>query len=436
MPVQGPKTHAYFERAMNVIPYGVNSNFRWWGLEDTLVISKAQGAHVWDMDGNKYIDYRLAFGPIILGHSYPRVVEYVQQAITNGTLFAWTTPHEVELAERICRMTGVDMVRLTNTGTEATMHALRIARAYTKREKLIKFEGNYHGMHDYVLFSTASTDPATMGPRDNPISVQVSRGIPASIQQYVYNVPYNDMERLEETVNAHWEELAAIIVEPTMGNAAGILPRPGWLAKIRELCDKYGIVMIMDEVKTGFRLANGGAQEYFGVRGDLATYAKALGNGFPVAAIGGKRDVMMTVKPGEFSHGGTYIGNVAGTAAAIATLDILEKEPIIASIYQQGQRLMDGIDAILTRADIPHKMTGLPPMFGYILGTWDDPSDFRSYMLGDEPLYEHIVIEMIKRGAVTETDGREPWFMCYSHDEQVVNETLSIFEDAVKAAAA
>ncbi len=436
MPIQGEKTQAYFERAMKVIPYGVNSNFRWWGPEDTLVISKAQGAHVWDMDDKKYIDYRLAFGPIILGHSYPRVVAAVQEAIINGTLFAWTTPHEVELAERICKMTGVDMVRLTNTGTEATMHALRIARAYTQREKLIKFEGNYHGMHDYVLFSTASSDPGKMGPRKKPTNVQVSKGIPKAINQYVINLPYNDIECLEETVAEQWEDLAAIIVEPTMGNAAGILPRPGWLEKIRELCDKYGIVMIMDEVKTGFRLANGGAQEYFGVRGDLATYAKAMGNGFPVAAIGGTREVMMTVKPGEFSHGGTYTGNVPGVAAAIATLDILANEPIIETIFQRGQRLMDGIDAILTRADIPHKMTGVPSMFGYILGTWDDPDDFRSYMTGDEHLYENIVIEMIKRGAVTETDGREPWFMCYSHDDPVIDETLSIFEDAVKAATA
>ncbi|MBP8003012.1 MAG: aspartate aminotransferase family protein [Chloroflexi bacterium] len=435
MSLQGEKTAAAFKRAMNVIPYGVNSNFRWWGLDDTMVISKAQGPHIWDMDDNKYIDYRLAFGPIILGHSYPRVVEKVQQAITQGTLFALTTLHEIELAERICRMTGVDMVRLTNTGTEATMHALRIARAYTQRDKLIKFEGNYHGMHDYVLFTTATASLDKMGPRNKPLNVRASKGIPKNMDQYVINLPFNDVELLEETVNAEWEQLAAIFVEPTMGNAAGIAPQPGWLEKIRELCDKYGIMMIMDEVKTGFRLANGGAQEYFGVRGDLATYAKAMGNGFPVAAIGGKREVMMTVKPGEFSHGGTYIGNVAGVAAAIATLDILENEPIIPTIFQRGQRLMDGIHAILTRADIPHSMTGVPSMFGYTLGSWTAPTDFRSYIAGDEHLYEEIVLEMIKRGVFPESDGREPWFMCYSHDDDIIDETLNVFEDAVNAAA-
>jgi glutamate-1-semialdehyde 2,1-aminomutase len=426
------QTQALFKQAKQFIPHGVNSNFRYWGDEDTLVITRGEGARIWDADENEYIDYRLAFGPIILGHAYPRVVERVVQAIGDGTLFAWTMPLEIQVAEQIVRLTGVDKVRLTNTGSEATMHALRIARGYTGRERFIKFEGQYHGMNDYFLFSTASTPAGAMGSRRNPINVQVSSGIPEGIRRYVINLPFNDFERLEETVEARWHELAAIFVEPLLGNAAGILPRPGWLEKIRELCDRYRIVLIFDEVKTGFRVANGGAQEYFGVRADLVTYAKAMGNGFPVAAIGGKADVMGVIRPGQVAHGGTYSGNAVGVAAAAATLEILETQPIIETIFQRGQRLMDGIHEILTRAGIPHHMTGLPPMMGFILGTDEEPTDFRAYCAGDDALYERLAMALIERGVMPDCDGREPWFLCYSHGEQEIADTLTVFEEAVR----
>lgn len=426
------KTRALFQRAKAIIPYGVNSNFRYWGDEDTLVVTRGEGAYVWDADGNRYIDYRLAFGPIILGHAYPSVVERVAEAIQGGTLFAWTTPLEIEVAERIARMTGVERVRLGNTGTEVTMHALRIARAHTGREKFIKFEGQYHGMHDYVLFSTASTPAGALGSRRNPVNVPTTSGIPKDIVRYVINLPFNDFERLEETVEARWHELAAIIVEPLLGNAAGVLPKPGWLEKIRELCDRYGIVLIFDEVKTGFRIANGGAQEYFGVKADLVTYAKALGNGFPIAAIGGKEEVMMTIQPGAVAHGGTYTGNVVGTAAAAATLEVLESEPVIETIFRRGRRLMDGIHQILTDAGIPHHMTGLPPIFSFILGIEEEPMDFRDYCRGDDNLYERLVMALIERGVMPDSDGREPWFLCYSHTDETIDETLTVFEETVK----
>ena len=426
------QTHALFEQAKQFIPYGVNSDFRYWGDENTLVVKRGEGPYIWDADGNRYIDYRLAFGPIILGHAYPPVVERVAEAIKDGTLFAWTTPLEIQVAERIVRMTGVEKVRLSNTGTEATMHALRIARGYTGRERFIKFEGQYHGMYDYVLFSTAGTPAGALGSRRSPINVQMSSGIPEGIRHYVINLPFNDFERLEETVEARWHELAAIIVEPLLGNAAGVMPQPGWLEKIRELCDRYGIVLIFDEVKTGFRIAPGGAQEYFGVRADLVTYAKAMGNGFPIAAIGGKEEVMAVIGHGSVAHGGTYTGNAVGVAAADATLEILETQPIIETIFQRGQRLMDGIHEILTRAGIPHCMTGLPPILGFILGTDEEPVDFRDYCAGDNDLYEHLAMALIERGVMPDCDGREPWFLCYSHGEQEITDTLTAFEDAVK----
>jgi glutamate-1-semialdehyde 2,1-aminomutase len=210
------------------------------------------------------------------------------------------------------------------------------------------------------------------------------------------------------------------------------MPRPGFLEKIRELCDRFGIVMVMDEVKTGFRIANGGAQEYFGVQADLVTYAKCMGNGFPIAAIAGKEAIMMTVEPGAVAHGGTYTGNAVGTSAAQATLEILENAPILESIFSCGQSLMDGIDQILTDAGIPHHMTGLPSMFGFILGTDAPPNDFRDYCAGDDRLYEQLALELIHNGVMPDADGREPWFMSYSHNDLIIEDTLAIFEDAVK----
>ncbi|NOY99526.1 MAG: aspartate aminotransferase family protein [Chloroflexi bacterium] len=434
MSMQGKKTHEIFEKALKYIPHGVNSNFRYWGDDDTLVIKRGQGAYIWDMDDKRYIDYRLAFGPIILGHAYPAVTERVQQAIEGGTLFAWTTPLEVSVAERICRMTGVDKVRITNTGSEATFHALRIARAYTGREKFVKFEGQYHGMIDYFMFGTASSKESNLGPRDDPRSDPMSLGIPKGISEYVLNLPFNDFEILEKTLAKQGEEIAAVFVEPMLGNVASIMPKPGFLEKIRELCDRYGIVLVFDEVKTGFRIANGGAQEHFGVRADLATYAKSLGNGFPIAAFGGKEEIMMTIQPGKTAHGGTYSGNTAGVAAADATLEILENEPVIETVNARGRALMDGIGEILSEHSIPHVVTGLPAMFGILLGSDEEPREFREYLRSDMDLYEEIGMELIARGIQPDADGREPWFVCYALSEEDVAETLTAFNDAVKAA--
>jgi len=436
MSIQGKKTSELFQKAKAVMPYGVNSNFRYWGDDDTLIATRGEGTYIWDADGKRYIDYRLGFGPIILGHSHPTVVKRVQEAIQDGTVFAWTTPYEIELCERITKMCNVDKVRLTNTGTEATMHALRIARAHTGREKFIKFEGQYHGMADYFMYSTASANPAALGSKRSPINVQATSGIPKGINQYVINLPYNDFERLEETLAAQWTDIAAIFVEPMLGNAAGVMPLPGYLQKMRELCDKYGIVLVFDEVKTGFRMANGGAQAYYNIQADLVTYAKSLGNGFPIAAIAGKEDVMMTIEPGLMAHGGTYSGNVVGTVAAIATLEILESEPIIETINKRGKALMAGIGEILTEADTPFALPGVPSMFGIVLGVEEEPRDFREYFEGDGELYENLALELIKRGVQPDGDAREPWFLCAALSEEDVNETLNVFNDALKAAKA
>ena len=343
MSLQGEKTKKAFNKAKQYIPYGVNSNFRYWGDDDTLVVSKGEGAYIWDLDGKRYIDYRLGFGPVILGHAYSQVDDKVSEAIKAGTTFAWTTPLEISVAEKITKMCNIDMVRITNTGTEATMHALRIARSYTNREKYIKFDGQYHGMADYFMYNTASTIKGSLGSSRSSILIPASSGIPKAINQYVISIPFNDVERLEETIESNWGDLAAVFLEPIFGNVNGLLAQKEFLSKLRELCTKYGIVLVFDEVKTGFRIANGGAQEYYGVQADLVTYAKALGNGYPVAAFGGKKAIMMNVGPGQTAHGGTYSANTVGMAAAAATLDILSNEPVIQTINERGQSLMDGI---------------------------------------------------------------------------------------------
>ncbi len=435
MSLNTQKTQALFERARQVMPWGVSSNFRYWG-DETPVITRGEGAYIWDADGNRYIDYRLAFGPIILGHADRRVNERVAQAMANGTLFAHTHPLEIEVAERMIRLCpGVEKVRFANSGTEATMHALRLARAHTGREKFVKFEGAYHGFHDYVLFSTAMSPLGALGSRRSPISSPNTSGIPAVVRDLCLNVIYNDGEGLERVVKAKWGDIAAIIVEPVAGNIGAVMPEQGFLELIRRLCDEYGIVMIMDEVKTGFRIAKGGATEYFGVKGDLMTYAKSLANGYPLAAIGGSNAVMSTIEPGRVAQGGTYCGNGVGTAAAAATLEILETTDALAQINRRGQRLMQGIGEVLTEAGIEHSLHGLPGMFSFFLDPKEPIRDYRGVLAADLERGERLAMAMRERGVEYEPDAREPWFLSAAHSDQDVDDTLNALNDAVKAVA-
>jgi glutamate-1-semialdehyde 2,1-aminomutase len=427
------KTDAFFERARQVLPFGVSSNFRSWGEGHDIGVARAEGTYIWDFDDNRYIDYRLGYGPVILGHGHSTVAERVSEAIKSGTIFAFTHELEVKVAERLVAMCpGVEKVRFANSGTEATMHALRIARSHTGREKVIKFEGQYHGMYDYMLFSTASSSIPAMGYRRSPIPAPTTSGIPKAIHNLVITLPYNDFESLKHTVKQTWGDVAAIIVEPVMGNMGGIMPQPGWLEHIRELCDEYGIVMIMDEVKTGFRIAPGGAHEAFGVVGDLVTYAKAMGNGFPIAAIGGKNETMDSVGPGRTAHGGSYCGNVVGTAAADATLEIIAQGEALKTIEERGKALMSGIARTLGDAGVAHHMLGVPAMFGISISK-DEPTDYRTWARSDTELYERIMTAMVHMGVLPEPDGSEPWFLCAALSEKDVEDTLNCFADAVKA---
>ena len=427
----GKMSKALQERAKKVLPLGVNSNFRYWGDQMTPYMEKAKGAYLWDVDGNKYIDYRMAFGPIILGHAYDEVNNKVIEEIGKGTMAAMTYELEIEVAEMMIKMCpALEMVRFACSGTEATMHALRVARAFTGRERIIKFEGMYHGFHDYTLWSTYAP-VESYGNTRNPIAVPSSSGIPRSVNQLVTTLPFNDIEILEGTLKSFGEQIAAIIVEPCMGNCGAILPQNKFLQYIRKQCDKYGIIMILDEVKTGFRIAIGGAQEYYKITPDLTTYAKALANGYPLAAFGGKREIMSIIGDGV-SQGGTFTNNKPGVAAAWSTLNIMQREPVISTIEKRGTRLMEGIAKIFFEEGIPVELNGYPSMFSFAIGG-NNITDQRSWNKSEKDYYLKIVEELIDRGVMPDHDPREPWFLCYSHSENDIDQTLTAMRDSIRA---
>jgi glutamate-1-semialdehyde 2,1-aminomutase len=249
-------SHTLYQQAAKVLPLGVSSNFRYWGDEDTRYIMRGKGAHIWDADDNKYIDYRMGYGPVILGHADERVNTAVYEAMQKGTTFAMSIPEEAEVANKITAMCpGIEMVRFANSGTEAVMHALRLARAYTRREKIIMFEGQYHGLYDGVMFASNIGTDGWSSNRYSPVIFPFSSGVPDKFRDLIIMLPFNDAEVLTDVVGQSWHEVAAILVEPILGNCGGIMPKDGWLQTIRQLCTENDIVMIMDEVKTGFRLA-------------------------------------------------------------------------------------------------------------------------------------------------------------------------------------
>ncbi len=426
----GPKSKALQQRALQVAPLGVNSNFRFWGKEKTLYMGKAKGAYLWDVDDKRYIDYRLAYGPIILGHSFDEVDAKVIEEIRYGTLAAMTYELEVALMELIVEMCPVvEMARLACSGTEATMHAIRVARGYTGRELILKFEGNYHGFHDHALWSTYA--PAeTYGNRRNPIPVAASSGIPKAMADKIITLPFNEFEGFERMMDSFGEQIAAVLTEPCQGNCGAIDPQPGFLELIGEKTEEYGAVFILDEVKSGFRFANGGAQEYYNIRPDMATYAKAMGNGYPVAAFGGKKEIMSEIGVGV-GHGGTYTNNKPGVAAGYATLSILKGQPIIETIDKRGQRLKDGLQEIFEDNGIPAVFSGPPTMFSFAVGI-EKPTCQREWTESDRDYYLRLVDAAIERGVLPDHDAREPWFMCYSHSDADIDETLNIFADIVK----
>jgi glutamate-1-semialdehyde 2,1-aminomutase len=422
-----------YRRALQHMPGGTDSNFRAWG-EQTVYVDRGKGGNVWDLDGNEYIDLRMGYGPVILGHGDDRVDDYVNERMRKGVSFSLTSEDEVRTIELISELTGwVDMARMTVSGTEATMHAMRIARAYTGRTKIVKFEGQYHGVHDYALISVTPDKMSELGPSERPVRLAWGRGIPEAVADTIVPARYNDLDLLRRLFEDEGDDIAAVIVEPVLGNAQGILPQPGFHAAMRALTQEFGILLIFDEVKTGFRFAKGGAAEYFGITPDLATFAKAMGNGYPAAAFGGRREVM-EVLPDKVSHGGTYAGNRVAAAAAVKTLSILRDTNALETIHATGRRVQDGLREVLNPAGVPYVFTGHPSMFG-IMFTEKAPTEYRDWASSDHELYDSVAVGMMRRGAMPEPDSREPWFICEAHATgDTVDRVVSIFEESLHAA--
>jgi glutamate-1-semialdehyde 2,1-aminomutase len=434
MSMQGPRTGEWFARARQSLVNGVSSGFRYLGDEDTIVIDHGEGAYVYDMDGKRYIDYQCAWGPIILGHADPVVTEAVVAAARDGTTFAMTQRREVEAAEAVLgAVKWADRIRFTNTGTEATMHALRLARGWAGRDLIVKFEGHYHGTHDYVLFTTAGAPPAHLGSRLRPIPFQNSSGIPEGIRSYVRTLPFNDTAAVLDYFADYGHQTAAVIIEPAAGNAFGILPEPGFLETLRRLCTETETVLIFDEVKTGFRFALGGAVETFGVVPDIATYAKALGNGFPVAAVALSSEMVDGWRLGGIAQAGTYGGNGISTAAAKATLAQLQTTDAYARIEKVGLALMEGLARVLVEFGVESQVIGHPSMFSIYLGE-GRPTEYRDIAGHDARLYSAVIAGMIHRGVMPCIDAREPWFISAAHTMEDVAKTLEVFSDALVSA--
>jgi glutamate-1-semialdehyde 2,1-aminomutase len=436
------KSMKLFSQALKVMPGGVSSNARLWQTAQfcpiytpcTIFAKKAYGSHIWDVDNNKYIDYRLGFGPIILGHSYPSVTKEVIKEVKKGTVYALDNELELDVSKQIIDMVPcAELVRFSVTGSEATQHAIRLARAYTKKDLIVKFEGHYHGGYDYMLYS--NDPPYDTRKRPYPESL----GIPKSIDRLVKVETYNNFNSIEHTIKNNHKKIAAVIMEPIMGNAAGIMPKEGYLKFIKELCDKYNVLLIFDEVKTGFRVSRGGAQELYNVKPHLATFAKSMSNGYPISAITGQEEIMKLFGPGPHSvtQGGTYASNPVSLTAAKATLQVLKNREVYTKINRYGKKLMKGIKEILADNNVKAIVQGHPAMFQFVCtNNRKVIYNYRElHTTYGVDLFSKIQYWLLTQGVLIDEDVQECWYTCLSHDLQKdLTKTLDAFAFSVERA--
>ena len=425
-----------FKSACEVIPGGVNSTARatWSGwTPHPLFVDQGTGSHLRDADGNDFIDYLLGLGPMILGHRPPRVTEAVVQAIrSHGTVFALPSTAEIDLARKmIAAVPSLEQVRLCNTGTEAVLYAVRLARAFTGRTKVVRFEGMYHGFSDGVYWSK-HPGLNVAGPDRAPVAVAQGPGLPQGLDDSLIILPWNDAALLREVIERHGHEIAAVLTEPVMCNTGCILPEPGYLEAMREMTARHGIVLIFDEVITGFRLALGGAQAHFGVTPDLSTFAKGLGGGFPVAAMGGRRDIMALVADGTVSIAGTYAANAIAVAAANAALDELSAPGMFEGLYRVSDRLRFGLERIFADARIAARLAGVGPVFQ----VWFADRDIRSYRdaarHADHDTFRIWWEGMLDRGVLFHPGAFENLFVSFAHTDDDIDRTLAAAEETVR----
>jgi glutamate-1-semialdehyde 2,1-aminomutase len=421
------KSNEHWRRAVRKLPLGVASNFRYWGEDRTIYVKSGRGARIVDLDDNSYVDYRLGYGPAILGYADPRVDAAAREGMEVGGVFALSTERELQVAERISRMVpAAELVRFSNSGTEAVMAGLRLARAYTGRDDYIILEGGYHGLFDAAMWYTPMEKWSQKG---EPEVRPYSEGIPLGVRGFAHFVQANDANQLEDTFKRHAGRIACMLIEPIMGNCLGIAAEPAYLRAARALCDRYGVVLLIDEVKTGFRVARGGVQQLYGVRADLCTFAKAVANGYPISVLAGREDIMRKLGRGV-AHGGTYTAHSVSLAAADRTLQILEDTDALERIADYGTRLRRGMSGLLHARGIPHSFVGHPSMSGLYFAA-DPPRNYRAWKSSDYAFYDAMAQVLHDEGVLCEPDSREPWFVSAAHDDSCLADTLRAFEIAV-----
>lgn len=414
----------WYEKAQEVIVGGVNSPSRSYkavGGGSPVFFEKAKGPHMWDVDGNRYIDYLAAYGPLIIGHGHPKLVEAITSAAVEGTLYGTSTKWEVQFASLIREaFPSMERIRFVNSGTEAVMTTIRVARAYTNRTKIIKFEGCYHGHSDLVLVA-AGSGPATLGIPD-------SAGIPQSIANDVITVPFNDIDAFEQALKQFGNEIAAVLVEPIVGNFGIVMPKEGFLAKVNELTHQYGALVIYDEVITAFRFMYGGAQNLLNVTPDMTALGKIIGGGLPIGAYGGRKDIMEQVAPlGPAYQAGTMAGNPASIRAGIATLEVLSDSRLYQQMDQFGKQLEDGIHKLANKYN--HSVTLNRLGGGFTVYFTNQPiTNYQEAKATDGEKFARFFKLLLEEGILIAPSKYEAWFLTISHTQEDINYTLEALE--------
>ena len=416
-----PKSKALYPRAEDAMPFGVASSFQA-GDPYPIYLASGKGSEVTDVDGNTYVDYHNGFGTMVVGHAHPKVREAIERAARSGTHFAATTETGIEAAEEIKKRFGIDKVRFTNSGTESTMDAIRLARAASGRETLLKVEGSYHGHHDAVMYSVVpSMDSA--GSEERPWTVPFSRGIPEDTAKHTKIVPFNDVDALAAILSEN-PDIGTMIMEPVMMNIGIVLPQDGYLQKVRELCDKHGVVLIFDEVKTGVTIAPGGATEYFGVQPDLVCLAKAIGGGTPVGAFGGKAEIMDEIKNGVAALG-TFNGNPLSMNAVHATLTEVLVPDAYEHLSKLGSRLAQGAQEILDEAKIPAVTTDLGCKGSITFR--DKPLErYRDFQEVNDEIFDAFWYWVVNRGVYQTPGKEEQWTISVQHSEADIDRMIDV----------
>ncbi|WP_410678790.1 glutamate-1-semialdehyde 2,1-aminomutase [Avibacterium paragallinarum] len=423
------QSETLFANAQKVIPGGVNSPVRAFnGVGGTPVfIDKAQGAYIFDTDGKQYIDYVGSWGPMILGHNHPAILSAVQKTAEKGLSFGAPTPLEIDLAELVCQLVpSIEMVRMVSSGTEATMSAIRLARGYTQRDKIIKFEGCYHGHSDSLLVK-AGSGALTLGQPSSP-------GVPADFAKHTLTCEYNNIASVKHAFEQYPQDIACVIIEPVAGNMNCIPPKAGFLQQLRKLCDQYGALLIIDEVMTGFRVALGGAQQYYGVTPDLTTLGKVIGGGMPVGAFGGKKEIMQYIAPtGPVYQAGTLSGNPIAMAAGLACLTELKKAGNEQRLAQLTEKLAQGLKALADKHGIPFVVNYVGGMFGIFFTDQTEVSSYQQVMQCDAEKFKQFFHKMLEQGVYLAPSAYEAGFMSLAHSKEDIERTLQAADNAFAA---